>query len=202
MVAKMLDRPALVLNRNWQPVNVATVARALVLLWNEAARVVDCEDYQTYTWEDWSALRPREGGRVHPSRAAASARARGDRAGRLRPTAGGRRQLQPPQYLQAGPLGLPVLRPPTGRRRVVDRPRRAAVAGRPVDLGQLRAGVHEVQQAEGRPHAGASTDEAPHGAGPPALEANVRPAQRTDRKLVEVRQRSVLERELGTMIAK
>ena len=61
MVAKMLDRPALVLNRNWQPVNVATVARALVLLWNEAARVVDCEDYQTYTWEDWSALRPREG---------------------------------------------------------------------------------------------------------------------------------------------
>ena len=30
MVAKMLTRPALVLNRNWQPVNVATVARARV----------------------------------------------------------------------------------------------------------------------------------------------------------------------------
>ena len=30
MVAKMLERPTLVLNRNWQPVNVATVARALV----------------------------------------------------------------------------------------------------------------------------------------------------------------------------
>jgi len=28
-------------NSNWQPVNVATVARALVLLWNESARVVD-----------------------------------------------------------------------------------------------------------------------------------------------------------------
>ena len=61
MVAKVLEHPTLVLNRNWQPVNVATVARALVLLWNEAARVVDCEDYQTYTWSDWSALRPREG---------------------------------------------------------------------------------------------------------------------------------------------
>jgi hypothetical protein len=36
-----------VLNRNWQPVNVATVARALVLLWNESARVVDPADYQT-----------------------------------------------------------------------------------------------------------------------------------------------------------
>ena len=32
MVAKILQRPTLVLNRNWQPVNVATVARALVLL--------------------------------------------------------------------------------------------------------------------------------------------------------------------------
>ena len=60
MVAKMLQRPSLVLNRNWQPVNVATVARALVLLWNESARVVDPTDYQTYTWEDWSKLRPRD----------------------------------------------------------------------------------------------------------------------------------------------
>ena len=60
MVAKVLQRPTLVLNRNWQPVNVATVARALVLLWNEAARVVDPADYQTYTWEDWSRLRPRD----------------------------------------------------------------------------------------------------------------------------------------------
>jgi hypothetical protein len=39
MVAKVLQRPTLVLNRNWQPVNVASVARALVLLWNESARV-------------------------------------------------------------------------------------------------------------------------------------------------------------------
>jgi 5-methylcytosine-specific restriction endonuclease McrA len=47
------------LNRNWQPVNVATVARALVLLWNESARVVDPEDFQLYTWADWSKLKPR-----------------------------------------------------------------------------------------------------------------------------------------------
>ena len=55
---KVLNRPTLVLNRNWQAVNVASVARALVLLWNESARVVDPSDYQTYTWEDWSKLRP------------------------------------------------------------------------------------------------------------------------------------------------
>jgi len=63
MVAKVLQRPTLVLNGNWQPVNVATVARALVLLWNESARVVDPADYQTYTWEDWSGLRPHDGER-------------------------------------------------------------------------------------------------------------------------------------------
>ena len=60
MVAKVLQRPTLVLNRNWQPVNVATVARALVLLWNESARAVDPADYQAYTWEDWSRLRPHD----------------------------------------------------------------------------------------------------------------------------------------------
>ena len=63
MVSKALNRPTLVLNRNWQAVNVATVARALVLLWNESARVVDPSDYQTYTWEDWAKLRPADGER-------------------------------------------------------------------------------------------------------------------------------------------
>ena len=60
MTPRVLQRPTLVLNRNWQPVNVATVARALVLLWNESARVVDPADYQLYTWADWSKLRPRD----------------------------------------------------------------------------------------------------------------------------------------------
>jgi 5-methylcytosine-specific restriction endonuclease McrA len=59
MSPRVLERPTLVLNRNWQPVNVATVARALVLLWNESARVVDPADYQLYDWADWSKLRPR-----------------------------------------------------------------------------------------------------------------------------------------------
>jgi len=61
MVSSVLQRPALVLNRNWQPVNVATVARALILVWNETARVVDPASYQLYSWSDWSKLRPRDG---------------------------------------------------------------------------------------------------------------------------------------------
>jgi hypothetical protein len=59
MTAKVLQRPTLILNRNWQPVNVAPVARALVLLWNASSRVVDPADYQTYTWNDWSRLCPK-----------------------------------------------------------------------------------------------------------------------------------------------
>ena len=61
MVAKILERPTLVLNRNWQPVNVATVERALTMLWNESARVVDPHDFRLYDWADWSQLRPTEG---------------------------------------------------------------------------------------------------------------------------------------------
>lgn len=60
-MTKILQRPTLVLNRNWQPVNVATVARALVLLWNESARVVDPKDFQLYTWDDWAKLAPKAG---------------------------------------------------------------------------------------------------------------------------------------------
>jgi 5-methylcytosine-specific restriction endonuclease McrA len=58
MVSALLQRPTLILNRNWQPVNVSTVARALVMLWNETVRVVDPADYQLYTWSDWVRLRP------------------------------------------------------------------------------------------------------------------------------------------------
>jgi 5-methylcytosine-specific restriction endonuclease McrA len=62
-LATTLQRPTLVLNRNWQPVNVSTVARALVLLWNASARVVDPADFQTHDWDTWSKLRPRDGER-------------------------------------------------------------------------------------------------------------------------------------------
>ena len=54
----MLQRPTLVLNRSWQPINVASVARALILLWNDSAQVVDPIDYQLFDWSDWSRLVP------------------------------------------------------------------------------------------------------------------------------------------------
>ena len=61
MTASVLERPTLILNRNWQPVGVATEARSLVMVYSDSARVVDPADYRQYTWADWSALRPGEG---------------------------------------------------------------------------------------------------------------------------------------------
>ena len=58
MVTNTLNRPTLVLNRNWQPVGVTTVARSLVKVWNDTARIVDPVDYQQYNWLDWSQLTP------------------------------------------------------------------------------------------------------------------------------------------------
>lgn len=57
-MTQVLQRPTLVLNRNWQAINVATVARALLMLWNDSAKVVDPFDYQLYDWHHWSQLVP------------------------------------------------------------------------------------------------------------------------------------------------
>ena len=56
MVTSVLERPTLVLNRNWQPIGVSTVARSLIKLWNRSCLVVDPEDYRQYEWSDWAAL--------------------------------------------------------------------------------------------------------------------------------------------------
>lgn len=58
MIAPVLESPTLVLNRNWQPVNIARVARALVMVWNDTARIVDPENYQLFDWEQWARLDP------------------------------------------------------------------------------------------------------------------------------------------------
>ena len=60
-MTEILDRPTLVLNRNWQAVGVTPVARALVMVWNDIARVVEPEDYSLHAWPDW-ARRPAEPG--------------------------------------------------------------------------------------------------------------------------------------------
>lgn len=61
MVASVLNRPTLVLNRSWQPIDVVRVSRALVKVWGGVARIVDPEDYRLYDWHDWRDLEPAPG---------------------------------------------------------------------------------------------------------------------------------------------
>lgn len=48
-----LQRPTLVLNRNWQPIHVTTVIRALTMLWSDTAHVICPESYRSLSWADW-----------------------------------------------------------------------------------------------------------------------------------------------------
>jgi 5-methylcytosine-specific restriction endonuclease McrA len=51
----LLSASVLVLNRNYQPVQVTSVRRAFTLLYVGAARVID-PDYRTFDFDSWSAL--------------------------------------------------------------------------------------------------------------------------------------------------
>jgi 5-methylcytosine-specific restriction endonuclease McrA len=51
----MLNSAVLVLNRNYQPVHVTSVKRALSLLYLGVAKAIDVQ-YRLYEFEDWAAL--------------------------------------------------------------------------------------------------------------------------------------------------
>lgn len=57
----ILSQPTLVLNRLWQPVNVASLRRALVLVCRGAARIVDPGTYEVHDWESWQFVDFRPG---------------------------------------------------------------------------------------------------------------------------------------------
>jgi len=64
----MSHRKVLVLNKNWCAVGVASLQRAITLLFSThstgepKARIIDPSvEFQSFTWEDWAAIRPSEG---------------------------------------------------------------------------------------------------------------------------------------------
>ncbi|MFM7646841.1 MAG: HNH endonuclease [Cyanobium sp.] len=57
-VMTTIDRPTLVLKRDWAPVGVATVARSLALVATDRARMVDSDTFMLHAWSEWAALRP------------------------------------------------------------------------------------------------------------------------------------------------
>jgi 5-methylcytosine-specific restriction endonuclease McrA len=51
----MLNSPVLVLNRSYLPIHVTSVRRAFSLVYQELARIVDCE-HRTFGFDDWLEL--------------------------------------------------------------------------------------------------------------------------------------------------
>ena len=168
-----LQKPVLVLNRNWQPVHVATVARA----WCCCGR----------TRRGWSmrATTRRSRGRIgrscaQPARTPSSigqlpaAPAGGHHADRLRQAADEGRDVQPSQHFQARPVSVPVLRRQSQQREdlTIDHvvPR---CAGRRLELDELRLSLRRLQQEEGGSHAAAGEHEDSQGAGLPDVEAGI-----------------------------
>jgi len=56
----MLSTGVLVLNRSFMPINITTVKRAIVLLYQGAAKAVN-EEYELFNFDDWSQLPPQDG---------------------------------------------------------------------------------------------------------------------------------------------
>ena len=136
MTTTVLQRPTLILNRNWQPVNVASVARALVLVARGNARVVDPHDYQLYTWEDWTQLVP---GRDEPHEARCAFLPAGD----------GDHAVRDPRA-QGGEGGIAHRAPRLSGPDKVD-PAEGRKGNRRPDLGRLEKDGFAVQ-AQGRSH--------------------------------------------------
>lgn len=57
-------RKCLVLNKNWRPISTVTLEDAITKVFSTykdgtpKAKIIEPESYQTYTWEDWSKIRP------------------------------------------------------------------------------------------------------------------------------------------------
>lgn len=60
-MATTMNRKVLVLNKYWQALRVVTIAKAMKYLASEKARIIDTNDLQQYTWDDWSKMRPADG---------------------------------------------------------------------------------------------------------------------------------------------
>ncbi len=67
----ILAKPTLVLNRNWQPVHVTSVRRALVMVCRDSACVVDPLSFRLFGWRDW--LHERDNGPIRSANLAIEA---------------------------------------------------------------------------------------------------------------------------------
>ena len=56
MTTSALSEPTLVLNKNWLPIRVCSVRRALTLVFKDLARIIGPESYTLYDFTSWADL--------------------------------------------------------------------------------------------------------------------------------------------------
>ena len=61
MSEAVLSEPTLVLNKNWLPIRVCTVRRALTLVFKDLARIIGTENYALYDFASWLDLKVQAG---------------------------------------------------------------------------------------------------------------------------------------------
>ena len=59
-----LNNKTLILNKTWNPVHIATVRDAILLLFKGLAKAVDAETFQTYDFDSWLEMPPNGNGFV------------------------------------------------------------------------------------------------------------------------------------------
>ena len=185
-----------VLNRHWQPVHVAPVhVQRLVMLWNEAAFVIDPDDFQLYGWSDWAKLAPREGEpfirtvRFHLRVPEVLALTRHDRA-RHQTVTFSRRNLFKRDHSTCQYCGC---QPGTEELTIdhVDPARKAArQRGKTVRLACVPCNARKANRCDSRP----GRHEASPRTGAPRLETPLRRQWRPHCKLVSLPERRLLER--------
>ncbi|MFH1142940.1 MAG: HNH endonuclease [Candidatus Eisenbacteria bacterium] len=52
----MLNEPSLVLNRSWFPIGTTTVREAICLVYREAAKALDPQDFSVHDFDSWASL--------------------------------------------------------------------------------------------------------------------------------------------------
>lgn len=63
-MSRTLSQQVLVLNKSWIPIGTVPLQRAIVMLFSETdggdpkAKIVEPSSYATFTWADWSKLKP------------------------------------------------------------------------------------------------------------------------------------------------
>ena len=190
----VLQRPTLVLNRHWQPVHVATVARVAGAALEPGRPRRGSRDFQLYSWADWAKLTPREDElfvrtvRFRLRVPEVLTLTRHDRP-RHNAVTFSRRNLFKRDHTTCQYCGG---RPGT-EELTIDHVIPRAQGGAD-HLGELRAGVRCLQREEGQPDSRTGQHEAPAAPVRPAWKPLYDASTRADRKLVPVPQRRLLER--------